>query len=147
MDETYEDGIMDGLKRAVAIAERTSRGKTAADAIMREIVTRQLAEDVARKQAAEESIRKFKKNIEQSFAYRAGLMEAARQKAYEKAYTDADVSVWEEILKQEEFPYQIISPLPEGENYESGKKEKAKIRKLLGALDRLLIGWLEKLRE
>lgn len=89
MDETYEDGIMDGLKRAVEIASRTSRGKTASNAIMKEITTRQLVEDltpkagiIARQQVGEEAIRKYQNNLERSFSYQAGLFDMANNRIY-----------------------------------------------------------------
>lgn len=52
IEKTYEDGIRAGLEMAVIIANRTTRGKTAADAIMIEITTRQMYDDLAAKKAA-----------------------------------------------------------------------------------------------
>ncbi len=52
LDKTYEDGIRAGLEMAVIIANKTGRGKITASAIMKEITTRQIVDDLAAKETA-----------------------------------------------------------------------------------------------
>lgn len=107
--KTYEDGITDGLKRAVEIAGQTGKGKIVSNAIMKEITTRQMIEDltpkagiIARQQAGEEAIRKYQNNLERSFSYQAGLFDMANNRIYR---TKKKPSFWARF-------FQVLKKIP-----------------------------------